>query len=110
MINPNKVKGVASKLESLVSYPTQKQVKHRKRNKDDRLDRKNLSSICLEENTCIEDIDIDIVHAIGNPDPTLKDFIDVVKQNNVLEDTKLSKQLLFLMNCFITMKKNETKY
>ena len=41
---------------------------------------------------------------IRSDPPSLKDFIDIIKDNEVLEDKEMSKQLLFMMNYFITMK------
>jgi 23S rRNA maturation mini-RNase III len=108
MINPNKVKGLASKLESLVNYPEQKRQKVDKRERNAEVTKENLSCNCHEEDSCSEEnIAVDML--LQNDKPTLKDFMDVIKENEVLEDSEMSKQLLFLMNYFITMKKTENK-
>eukprot|EP00092_Neocalanus_flemingeri_P055246 GFUD01065206.1.p2 GENE.GFUD01065206.1~~GFUD01065206.1.p2 ORF type:complete len:107 (+),score=34.41 GFUD01065206.1:3-323(+) len=99
MINPNKVKGVASKMESLVKYPEQRKVKIRRKDEIAKVNEETVSCKNYEDETCMEDED-----AVD-----LKDFIDVITENNVVEDKELSTQLIFLMNSFIQMKKNQTQ-
>ena len=103
MINPNKVKGVASKLESLVNYPEHKLGKHRKKDENTQVTPDQISCICCQEET-MEEEEVAVDLFLGNDEPTLKDFIDFITNNEVLEDKELSKELLFLMNYFVTMK------
>ena len=102
MSNPNKVKGVASKLESLVSYPELKKRKVRKKEAEIPDSDENNSCNCqMEDTNClVKDLQSDI--------PTLQDFLDVIHDNDVLQDSEMSKQLLFLMNYFIKMKRGES--
>ena len=102
MTNPNKVKGVASRLESLVNYPGQKRRKVGKKEGNDEAKRDKYSCICDSEESCK-----DVV--IQKDKPTLKDFINLINTNGVLEDSKMSKQLLFLMTYFIKIKTTENQ-
>ena len=101
MINPNKVKGVASKLESLVTYPNQKRQKVIKKEVNTEIIEHTSGCNCFEEETC-EDGSVNVI--LPSDTPTLGDFIDVIKENKVLEDNEMSKQLFFLMNYFIRVK------
>ena len=102
MGNPNNVKGNASKLEALMNYQKPK----KPRNQKSDLLEENES---LLENTSCKLPDIteniqDIPPAMDQP--TMQYFIDVIGESNILEDKELSLQLLFLINYFIQMKKN----
>ena len=97
MTNPNKAKGVASRLESLVNYPGQKRRKVRKQEETDEPTDDKLLCICSEEETCNDVL-------LHKDKPDLKDFINVIKENGVLDDSEMSKQLLFLMTYFIKAK------
>eukprot|EP00090_Calanus_glacialis_P046644 TRINITY_DN9258_c0_g1_i1.p1 TRINITY_DN9258_c0_g1~~TRINITY_DN9258_c0_g1_i1.p1 ORF type:complete len:222 (+),score=46.38 TRINITY_DN9258_c0_g1_i1:40-705(+) len=101
MINPNKVKGVASKLESLVTYPNQKRQKVIKKEVNTEIIEDTSACNCFEEET-YEDGSVNVI--LASDTPTLGDFIDVIKENKVLEDNEMSKQLFFLMNYFIRVK------
>ena len=87
-------------MESLVNYPGQKRRKVRKKEETDESTEENLSCICSEEEACSN-----VLH--HKDKPNLKDFIDVIKENGVLEDSEMSKQLLFLMSYFIKAKTTE---
>jgi len=100
MTNPNKVKGVATKLESLVSYPKQKKRKVRAKQSEMEDSDETLSCNCHGGGSCS-------VMELQNDTPTLQDFTDIICENEVLEDSEMSKQLLFLMNYFIKMKRGE---
>ena len=101
MTNPNRVKGVASRLESLVNYPGQKRRKIRNKETNEDAWRDNYSCNCSKEESCKDAI-------LENDTPTLRDFIDVINDTKVLEDSEKSKQLLFLMTHFIKMKTIES--
>jgi len=100
MTNPNKVKGVATKLESLVSYPKLKKRKVRTKQTEIEDSDDALSCNCYGGEGCL-------VMELQNDTPTLQDFMDIICDNEVLEDNEMSKQLLFLMNYFIKAKRGE---
>ena len=94
MGNPNSVKGTASKLEALMNY--QKQRKPKEKSEDQEEEENKLHETTENDQEISQELD----------QPTMKDFIDIIEDSNILQDKDLSLQLWFLLNYFIKTKMN----
>ena len=102
MGNPNSGKGKASKLEDLMNYPKNKKTKRKNEEPVEENEYEAENQLCNLPD--IEENNQEISQILSQP--KIKDFIDVIKDSNILLDKDLSLQLLFLMNYFIKMKMN----
>ena len=106
MGNPNSGKGKASRAEDLMQHQRNKKPKRKTENiEEENFERENtfckLPDISENNQELVQDFDLEI------DQPKMQDFIDVIENSDILEDKDLSAELLFLMNYFITMKKNK---
>ena len=91
MLNLNKVKGNASKLEALVDYPKHKQVTEENGDNDD-------------QECCCNLEDQSDANGDSAMKPSIEDFINIIEDSQVLQDKNLSLQLLLLIHVFIRIK------
>ena len=96
MMNPNTEKGLATRLELLVSYP--KKVIGSNRKKEQSLE-ESVACTCgpaqLENYRKVE----------RSRTPSMEDIIDLIRQSNILECEEARKQLYFVVEYFIKLKK-----
>ena len=98
MMNPNTEKGLATRLELLVSYPKKVIGSNRE---NEQSSKESVACTCgsaqLENYREIE----------RSRAPSIDDIIDLIRQSNVLECKEARKQLYFLVEYFIKLKKEE---